>query len=99
MTKRQIVKSEHGEAVDGRWRAKDFLSEGEIDRLLRGARQVLASLWTVPDEDTARLMADVYRAYAAGQPAPEALRQAQIARMQVSPHPSAWGGFVLLDRP
>lgn len=67
--------------------------------LLRGARQVLASLWTVPDEDTARLMADVYRAYAAGQPAPEALRQAQIARMRVSPHPSAWGGFIVLDRP
>jgi CHAT domain-containing protein len=42
---------------------------------------------------------DFYRAYAAGQTAPEALRQAQMARMQVSPHPSAWGGFVLLDRP
>src|SRR3954447_11016320 len=39
MTKRQIVKSRHGEAVDGRLRAKDFLSEGEVDRLLRGARQ------------------------------------------------------------
>ena len=39
MAKRRIVKSEHGEAVDGRFRAKDFLSEGEVDRLLRGARQ------------------------------------------------------------
>jgi type 1 fimbriae regulatory protein FimB len=39
MTKRRSVKSEHGEAVDDRGRARDFLSEGEVDRLLRGARQ------------------------------------------------------------
>ena len=39
MTKRQIVKSEPTGAVDGRDRAKDFLNEGEVDRLLRGARQ------------------------------------------------------------
>lgn len=82
--------------VDARGSALESLAHVA---LLRGARQVLASLWMVPDEDTARLMADVYRAYAAGQPAAEALRQAQQARMQVSPHPSAWGGFVLLDRP
>ena len=82
--------------VDARGSALESLAHVA---LLRGARQVLASLWTVPDEDTARLMADFYRAYAAGQPAPEALRQAQQARMRVSPHPSAWGGFVLLDRP
>ena len=82
--------------VDARGSALESLAHVA---LLRGARQVLASLWTVPDEDTARLMGDFYRAYAAGQTAPEALRQAQMARMQVSPHPSAWGGFVLLDRP
>ena len=39
MAKRRIVKSEHVEAVDDRGRARDFLSEGEVDRLLRGARQ------------------------------------------------------------
>ena len=82
--------------VDARGSALESLAHVA---LLRGARQVLASLWTVPDEDTARLMADVYRAYAAGLPAPDALRRAQQARMRVSPHPSAWGGFVLLDRP
>src|SRR3954465_5761839 len=39
MTKRLIVKSEDGEAVDDRGRARDFLSEGEGDWLLHGARQ------------------------------------------------------------
>ena len=39
MTKRRIVKSGHGETVDGRGRARDFLSEGEVDRLLHGARR------------------------------------------------------------
>ena len=39
MTKRQIVKSRHGEAVDDRLRARDFLSQGEVDRLLCGAKQ------------------------------------------------------------
>lgn len=83
--------------VDARGSALESLAHVA---LLRGARQVLASLWTVPDEDTARLMADFYRAYAAaGLPAPEALRQAQLSRMKASPHPAAWGGFVLLARP
>ena len=38
MTNRRIVKSEHVEAVD-RGRARDFLSEGEVDQLLRGAKR------------------------------------------------------------
>jgi hypothetical protein len=39
--------------VDARGSALESLAHVA---LLRGARQVLASLWTVPDEDTARLM-------------------------------------------
>lgn len=39
MTDRQIVKSGPAEAADARVRAKDFLSEGEIDRLLYAAKR------------------------------------------------------------
>jgi type 1 fimbriae regulatory protein FimB len=39
MTNRRIVKSQPSEAVDRRSRARDFLSEGEVDRLLHGAKQ------------------------------------------------------------
>src|SRR5512145_42402 len=39
MAKRRIVKSGCEEAVDDLGRARDFLSEGEVDRLLRGAKQ------------------------------------------------------------
>ena len=39
MTDRQIVKSDPAEAVDARVRAKDFLSKGEVNRLLHAARR------------------------------------------------------------
>lgn len=45
----------------------------------RGARNVLASLWSIPDQTTGALMQDFYRALAAGQPAASALQQAQRA--------------------
>lgn len=45
----------------------------------RGARNVLASLWPVPDGATAALMGRFYQGLAAGQDKPEALRAAQLA--------------------
>ena len=45
----------------------------------RGAHNVLASLWPVPDGSTATLMQHFYQGLAAGQDKPDALRAAQLA--------------------
>lgn len=47
--------------------------------LQRGARAVLASLWPVPDDSTAQLMARFYARLAAGEAPIDALRTAQLA--------------------
>ena len=72
----------------------------------RGAKQVVASLWRVEDESTARLMHGMYLALAAdGTDVAGALRQAQInLRAQVTggrhpyDHPYYWAGFVASSR-
>jgi CHAT domain-containing protein len=46
--------------------------------LLAGAREVVATQWTVGDEASARLAQSFYRGYAAGEPAAEALRRAKL---------------------
>lgn len=67
-----------------------------------GARSVLASLWTVPDESTADLMTSFYTALARGLPRDEALRQAQrslLGRGGDAAHPYFWAAFELLGDP
>lgn len=64
-----------------------------------GARQVVASLWSVPDHATAELMTRFYRAMAGDQLSPAAaLRRAQLSmlgeRRWRDPH--NWAGFVIL---
>ena len=57
----------------------------------QGARGVIASLWKVSDESTARLMQTLYR-LRSGQPGvtkAQALRQAQLALMRDNPPPSS----------
>jgi CHAT domain-containing protein len=65
-----------------------------------GVPGVVASLWEVPDTQTAALMPDLHRAFRRGDTAAEALRQAQLQRLRSDDpsarDPRAWGGFVLV---
>lgn len=69
---------------------------GLVRAFLRaGASRVLASLWPVDDLVTARFMADLHPALAAGLPPAEALREAQRRLRQSHPHPFFWAPFTL----
>jgi CHAT domain-containing protein len=57
------------------------------------------SLWSVPDEQTRRLMEGLYRRLLAGATKAEALRAAQEDVRATHPEPYFWGAFVLLGDP
>jgi CHAT domain-containing protein len=61
-----------------------------------GAKNVMVSLWTIPDQTTAALMVDFYQALARGRNSALALRQAMLAIRVEHPDPLAWAGFVLM---
>lgn len=70
----------------------------------RGAKTVLATLWSIADEKTPLLMTEFYKRYKAGNgkiSKAEALRQAQLTLLKKSKntanfsHPAYWSAFII----
>jgi len=80
---------------------KDLESEGVIGLprgfLYAGARSVIASLWKVNDDATARLMSGLYARIKAGESPGSALRGAQLEMVHDEEwsSPYYWAAFVL----
>ncbi|NET72713.1 MAG: CHAT domain-containing protein, partial [Sphaerospermopsis sp. SIO1G2] len=61
-----------------------------------GTSNIIASLWTVPDQETANLMKDFYTNLRNdGMSKAEALRKAQINLRKIKEHPYFWSAFTL----
>jgi tetratricopeptide (TPR) repeat protein/CHAT domain-containing protein len=66
---------------------------------LAGARTLVMSLWSVPDEQTRELMEDFYQRLLRGEGKADALRNAQLALRQKYPDPYYWGAFICQGNP
>ncbi|WP_433307541.1 CHAT domain-containing protein [Actinoplanes sp. CA-030573] len=67
--------------------------------VLAGARTLVMSLWSIPDEETALLMRMFYRGMLAGAPRAQALREAQLRLQATRPDPFYWGAFICQGDP
>ena len=61
-----------------------------------GVPSILVSLWPVPDDSTAELMAEFYRQLQLNPNKAQALRQAMLMTMKMHPNPQDWGAFTLI---
>ncbi|MEG4201394.1 CHAT domain-containing tetratricopeptide repeat protein [Microcoleus sp. Pol12A5] len=61
-----------------------------------GVSSIIVSLWLVPDEPTAELMAEFYRQLQKKPNKAQALRQAMLMTMKMHPTPQDWAAFTLI---
>ncbi|MEG4405113.1 CHAT domain-containing protein [Microcoleus sp. MON2_D5] len=61
-----------------------------------GVSSIIVSLWLVPDEPTAELMAEFYRQLQKNPNKAQALRQAMLMTMKMHPTPQDWAAFTLI---
>ncbi|EMB16636.1 CHAT domain-containing protein [Rhodopirellula europaea] len=72
---------------------------------LAGARNVAATLWSIPDRITAEMMTDFFRHYAAGETGGAALRHAQLSIIEKLEDagyyaaPQLWAAFTIAGPP
>ena len=62
-----------------------------------GVKSILASLWKVPDDATAKLMTSFYKLFLSGIEMHLALKMAQKEVSKLYPDPYYWASFILLD--
>jgi tetratricopeptide (TPR) repeat protein len=67
--------------------------------VLAGAKTLVMSLWSVPDQQTQELMEDFHQRILNGQPRADALREAQLALKARYPDPFYWGAFICQGNP
>ncbi|MBR8830785.1 MAG: hypothetical protein N5P05_001021 [Chroococcopsis gigantea SAG 12.99] len=66
--------------------------------LAAGAKNVMVSLWAVPDAPTSQLMTQFYSGLAKNPDKGQALRQAMLATMKDHPAPKDWAAFTLIGQ-
>jgi len=63
--------------------------------VLTGAKTLVMSIWSIPDEETKELMVSFYSNLKSGMEIAEALQKAQLSIKNKHPHPCSWGAFIL----
>ncbi len=64
---------------------------------MAGVKQVMMSLWQIPDKETTLLMTLFYKNWLAGKTTRQALYAAQLKMKSTYPKPYYWAGFVLVE--